>query len=366
MIGGDRHFARKFVALKHSSLSPFLCLTHGKAFRYFVGAVLLLLFSVPGYAQTFRVPMHCNEANQVDIGAVLVGDTLVDTLVLVNELENGDSAWTVEEETSEVFLSPAPPKLRFGDSIRTFIRYAPRFLEKLTLPIRLVADSSFCETYIIVTASGVGPTPNGSTLPLQHTSSDIIAIESNSDTAHRQFYLRNDSTTSIILDTMYVAGTSAFTIESRPSFPDTIPPLASIKVGIKFGRNSVGSDNGLLVSVPNHTTITDAIRMSLQGLRVEHLSSAERGPRSPEYISLYPNPSHGPISVHTEGLAHTQIEVVDILGISQREDRFEGNWMWDGLTSSEHRIMPGAYFVIVSGMNEQHELVREVRSLIVQ
>src|SRR5437016_14210075 len=53
-------------------------------------------------AQTFRVDMHCNEAYKVDVGAVLVGDTLVDTVLLVNHLNNRDSLWSVQGETSEI------------------------------------------------------------------------------------------------------------------------------------------------------------------------------------------------------------------------------------------------------------------------
>jgi hypothetical protein len=360
------HFARKFVALKHSSPSPFSCLASHKAFRCFAATAILLIFSASGYSQTFRIPMHCNDASKVEIGAVLVHDTLVDTLLLVNELENGDSTWTVENETFEVFLSPAPARLRVGDSVRTLISYAPQFLEKFTLPVRLVSDSSFCETFLIVTGSGVGPTPNGATLPLQHTPSDIIAVESNTDIVHRQFYFRNDSSERVILDTIYIANAPSFSIDALPSFPDTIPSLASLPLSITFRRSIPGSENGFLISKPDHTPITFGIKFSLQGLRVASSGQVYEKPANSKYIWLYPNPSHGPISVLTEGLTHTQIQLVDILGASQREDRFESNWMWDGLTGSGHRIMPGTYFVIVSGMNEQHELIREVRSLIVQ
>jgi len=309
--------------------------------------------------------MHCNEATQVDIGAVLVGDTLVDTVILVNQLENQDSTWSVVGETSEVFLGSMPSALRSGDSVRILIRFAPHVRERITTPIRLVSDSSFCETFLILTGSGVGPTPDGTTILLQHTSDDILAIESSSDITHRQFYLRNDSTGPFILDTIYVDGTSAFTLDSLPSFPDTIPPLASIRLKVTFRKSSLGSENGYLISRPGHTPITDAIKISLQGLRVA-FGGIYLGREGSSHVQLYPNPTHGSVRMHSERLRQVHSKVVNMLGLDVWQETHSAEWIWNGLSSDGQKILPGTYFVIISGISNEGEVVREVRPLILQ
>jgi hypothetical protein len=256
--------------------------------------------------------------------------------------------------------------VHYGDSTTWLLRCKPASFEELTIPVRLVSDSSFCETFLIVSASGVGPTPNGATLPLQHSSSDIIAVESNSDLTHRQFYFRNDSIGSVTIDTLIISNAPSFTIDSLPRFPLVISPLASFPLSLAFRRSSTGSENGFLVSKPIHTPITFGIKFSLQGLRVADFGGVESSPSASTHVWIYPNPAHGPIVVHTQGLTHTHVQIMDVLGIPIQESGFEGDWKWDGNAGDGHKALSGTYFVIVSGVNSFGEAVREVRPLLVQ
>ncbi|HEX5316382.1 MAG TPA: T9SS type A sorting domain-containing protein, partial [Candidatus Kapabacteria bacterium] len=166
-----------------------------------------------------------------------------------------------------------------------------------------------------------------------------------------------DSSSSIIIDSIKVTQTPAFAITRAPSLPDTIPSQGSFAVGLAYHRSSQGSDNGELVIHMPDEPILPAI--SLQGVRVAN-NAVQTQPAGSVYFWLYPNPSQGGITIHTEHLTHAHVTVTDVLGRIEREASFVGDWQWGRKIEGGGLAPAGTYFVIVTGEDASGTTVREL------
>ena len=336
-------------------------------FRLAIPALILVSFALtqqPLRAQLRdTVTFSCGGSDTVDLGAVLAGGTMSDTLYINNadtaslfiirSLPSNGFSWK-----PSVLISVPHDSTRLATTITFSADTLPRNSTLLTLA-PMSADSTVCQADFLVSASVVGPDTNNYTLPLVHNSQRIIGFKSDTTGQTLNIQFENDSDASITLDTLTLQHNTAFRIDSSSvTFPATIPAGGTLDLKLAFIASKPGFYTDYFRS-PDQPILP----FSVQGLLLPNQAVQTR--QVGIFTSIYPNPSPGSVTIRSNGLRNSHIIITDILGRVVVSTGFAGEWIWNG-TGSGSGVATGTYFVLVSGRDPAGRPVHEMGRLIIQ
>lgn len=360
------YLCRIFVVMKSSS--PFDCPQKSLAFPLLLIFIGTFFFARDTFAQLADT-LSCGSSITINLGPVLAGNTVEVPITFINNISDSDTEWreTVTNASSRITpLDTAGSAAFHGMWVAHVLLTTNQSDTSGTDSTRLTLTSRFgsCSEQITIKITYIGPTMDSSTFLLQSTSPEVIAVQSNVDNTSRLFYFKNNSNSTITIDSIRIKGTTAFSIDSEPSSPPfSVSGQDSFRIVLTFQRTSQGSDNGdLVIGKPDEPILLD---IALQGVRVAN-DAVQTQPAGSVYFWLYPNPSQGGITIHTEHLTHAQVTVTDVLGRIEREASFEGDWQWSRQIESGGLAPAGTYFVIVTGQDASGTTVRQVERVILE
>src|ERR1700733_9573318 len=350
-------FCRKFVEMINSSF--YIPARFSRKLRvclFILVPAFIFLFADAGRAQIFTGTMKCSDTITIDIGNVLIGDNVTDTISLTNGFSIHDSSWKVTQDDTMLRILDSVGLADSTYNWKTFIICNPKGAGSIISAINIspVNDAS-CLFVIILKANGIGPTKDSSTFSLQDTSKNVIAFQTNIDSVTGHFIFTNDSSASIEINNIYVLTDAAFSITPHPAPSFTLVPGASFTLDINYKPTSIGSDNGyLVISMPTDPIL---LEVALQGVRTG--SDAVQTQQSGTiYFVVYPNPSNGQVTIHTENIAQTHVTITDVLGRTLTEESFNGDWVWSGDKS-------GTYYVNISATKTDGSYLHEVKRVVI-
>ena len=236
---------RKFVLMNNSSLSVSIGAKCGSRFcvMFFV-LILIPFFADKASSTTSSNTLTCHDTVVIDLGDVLVGDSVTFPTDIFNGLGSGDSVTISQNGTPQLNLTGLTGYIDSGLAwkISVTCKLQDQDTGKLTVPISVkVTGSGGCAPVILLIARGINPTKDQSTFSLQNSVDPVIAIETN-DSTSRLFYFRNDSTSAITFDSLFVTQTNAFLITSHTPFHSSIQPHDSFSIGVFYQPSSTGID----------------------------------------------------------------------------------------------------------------------------
>ena len=356
---------RKFVTMNHSPNCR-TSRTIPKLGASLLSFILLfgLLFADTVSAQITTESLKCNnDTIRINFGNVLIGDTVADSINFINNLGSGILSWTLHNNSARLFfLDTSASNIQDSDSWRSVAICNPVTSGLISGQTTVNDTDPSCIPIILLTANGIGPTKNDSTFSLQDTSKNVIAFQSNSDSDTLQLNFQNNSDSTIVISSILIENTNAFSFTSTPKINDSVGPKQSLQIGISFDRTSQGSDNGdLVITMPDHPILQD---VALQGIRIGN-DAVQTSPLGTIYFYLYPNPSNGPVTIHTENITQAHLTITDVLGRTLTEASFIGDWQWD--RSGDNGIAPsGTYFIVVTGIGTNGEPVHQVGRIVLE
>jgi hypothetical protein len=298
--------------------------------------------------------LRCKDTVTIDLGGVLAGATVHDTLPLLNLDSSNDSDFNIITNGNSGFSWTSSPHLYYNQTTNaTIITFSASDttlgLVSSTMVFQPKQDT-LCETVFKVRAEAVGPDTDNSIVALNQSSYNIIAFKSDTSNQTLQIEFQTDDTTSLHIDTLILENDTSFSIlPSSIKFPDTLPAGGSFSLKLAFIAKKPGFYTDF-ISAPDHSILP----LSVQG-QLEPKSSVLTQPNSSIYFALYPNPSNGPVTIHTQNISQTHATITDVLGRTMTQSSFTGDWQWD--RSGANGIAPaGTYFIEVTaiGMNGEH------------
>jgi hypothetical protein len=296
------------------------------------------------------------------VGQILKGDSIDFPLTLVNQLGSLDTSWTISGGLPYFRLSNTQSSVAFGDSLKTNVILSTSSVNPGPLSTTIKIDADSCSTQLFLESIVIDSTADSTTFSLQDISPEVIAIQSNTDNTSRLFYFKNNSDSTVTMDSIRIIGTKAFSLDSNSLKTLTVARQDSFPVHLIYNRSSKGSDNGsLYIWMPNEPILP---AIALQGVRTGN-DAVQTQPTSSTYFSLYPNPSYGSVTIHTENIAHTNVTITDVLGRTVKSASIAGDWQWDRL--EKNGVAPaGTYFIIVTGTGNNGEAVHEVQRVVLE
>jgi hypothetical protein len=331
-------------------------------------ATIILAFAVclvlppqgPAMAQTITDTFSCSHVSTIDLGSVLVGGSIHDSLFLFdsNTVKPRDTInftifpnGTVSlEDTNPFFLSS------LQQTYATTILFSPTAPGSISDSIVLesLRDAS-CRTTYRITAEGVGPTADNAIIPLHHTSHDIIAFKSDT-VLHIQLH---NNGAAITFDTLKLDTGTAFRLDlSAVTFPYTLASGSSFPLTLSFIASTPGFYTDF-ISAPDEPILP----ISVQGLL--NPNDEVQTPGKSTYIWLYPNPSQSMVTIRTQGLSGTHAIITDVLGRVVQQADFTGDWQWD--RQNDGAMVPaGIYFLLVTGKEMNGKAVHQVARIVLE
>ncbi len=349
--------------LKRMSIVRFSSSINRFIFACVAGVVILPAMSA--VAQTSNT-LSCGGRGTIDLGAVLSGGTIQDSLYLMNSDNKGDSVFRIISAKTQEFSWTISSGIRLapGDSgyVTTFI-FSDSSLRTDSLPVVFepnTADSDSCQTTFEVLAEVVGSTGNNSILPLKHTSHNIIAFKSDTSNETLQIQFQNNFGKSLPIQSLGLQNDTAFHIVSSSiSFPDTLPSGGSFTLNLSFTAKRPGFYTDFITS-PDQPILP----LSVQGLLLPN-DAVQIQPANSTYLSIYPNPSYGSVTIHTENITHADLTITDVLGRTVKATPITGDWLWDR-SGANGTALAGTYFIVVTGTGSNDEAVHEVQRVVLE
>ncbi len=325
---------------------------------------MAILPAISAHAQKVPNTLSCGSKFSIDLGTVLAGGTLRDTLFLFNQDSDRDSIFEIKTLPDTNFSWTDPSSIHILlDSTRdwTTISFTSSKigLAAKTIVIEPTADTDSCQTTCDIIATVVGPDTDGAIVQLDSGSKDIIAFKSDTSNQTLQIQLQNNYGHSIFTKTLQIQDTTAFSIDKSSIIPDSLADRAIFTLKLRFTAKSLGFYTDFIRS-PDEPILP----ISIQGLLL-HNDAVKTQPITPVYFVLYPNPSNGPVTIHTKNISQAHVGITDVLGRTLTEASFTGDWQWD--RTGTNGIAPsGTYFVIVSGIGMNGEPVHEIKRVVLE
>ncbi len=361
-------FWRIFV--EQASTSLFARMFNTKMRLRIIAKILALvasfaLLSKPAAAQTVSDTFSCNFSSTIDLGAVLAGGTLQDSMFILDKDTNNatDTVGFIKFPIGNISLSDTSSPLYLFASQKKYITtiiFSSASVGTINDSIVLQSTKGCQSTYHIL-AEAVGPDTDNSIVPLDHSSHDIIAFkksDSTTKTLHIQF--ENNFDSSITIDTLTLQKDSAFHIDSSSvTFPATIPAGHSFTLTLSFIASTSGFYTDF-IGRPGRPILP----FSVQGLLLPN--QAVQTPQGATiHVSIYPNPSHGLVTIHTDGLSQEQVTLTDVLGRVVGKAAFSGEWQWNGQWNAGPAAS-GTYFVLVTGRDASGKPAHVVLRIVIE
>jgi Secretion system C-terminal sorting domain len=327
-------------------------------FALAISCFVLVFSAARTNAQTIKDSLECGFKRTINLGSVLAGGTLTDSLVLYNsDSSSKDSQFTISSSTDSGFSWIKNNISIRQDSIgyTTTISFSHSTLGFDTASLIFSADSTSCQTTFQLIAQVVGPDTDGAIVELDKSSKDIIAFKSDTSNETLQIQFQNNFGVSLPIDTLVLQNDTAFSIVSSSiKFPDTLPAGASFTLKLAFIARKPGfyTDD---VIMPGHSILP----LSVQGI-LQPKDAVEIQPLGTIYFYLYPNPSPGLLTIHTENINTAHVTITDVLGRVEQQTDFTGDWIWDGTS-----VIDGTYFANITATTSSGFQVHEIRRIVI-
>jgi hypothetical protein len=287
----------------------------------------------------------------VDYDSSFKNDTIVAT-------QSGSSNFTFTRFDSKYVTSGKPTYLRF------VVQYAPTSQGTDTLQILLTRNGEKCKYALKLSGWAIPATPENAAIPLANFIPPTVAFVTPDDTSRRYLALYNNFGHALRIDTIRLLKAVSFRIDTALRYPDTLAPNTILELPLAFEPKQKGlNQDYLIVGVPDKPILFDVI--PIQGF-FNPTSSVRINITRTAHFAVFPNPSHGDLTVHSDGLSRSRVEIMDMLGRTLTASSFAHDWRWDRKTSDGNTVSSGAYFLIVSGTTDAGEHVREVQSLVLE
>ncbi len=128
--------------------------------------------------------------------------------------------------------------------------------------------------------------------------------------------------------------------------------LFTLKLAFNASKPGFYTD---FITMPNEPILP----LSVQGL-LEPKDAVETQPVGTIYFYLYPNPSPGLLTIHTENITTAHVIITDVLGRTEQQTDFAGDWIWDGASVSD-----GTYFANITATTASGFQVHEIRRIVI-
>ncbi len=362
------HYVRKFAGMTFRYM-PLLS-RHPTWLRVSLAATFLFVLasSHRAFGQAADT-LDCNHrkfAHQVP--GVLPGGAIWDTIRLANGLPPGDNVFQVSLDRTIAFhVDTSNLHIIGGDSGYLAVHYVPTDTTANSATITLTTISpdsdTGCQTTISLSAPALHPTVDSAIFPLAPSTPNVVAIRTSSNATTLAVRFRNEAVNDAVIDSFYISGIDSLEISSHPGYPVTLHQNDSLELSLTYHKTQPGFQQGYLIVAINHTIVTEECVLEVQRLPN---SSVPKSLSTTQTFWLYPNPSHGPITIHSDGVVNPHVKVTDVLGRTVREERFTRDWTWGGASDYGEQNEPGTYFIELSGITEQGRLVHEVRRVIIE
>ena len=196
----------------------------------------------------------------------------------------------------------------------------------------------------ILAGVAIPPTADSISTALAAGSTDILAMIGDNSVTTQTFHFSNTGTTNLKITGVSLLNNVSFAITNiAPSntLPFTLTPGQSMAVTIAMTT----VNNGVYYDEVIITAEQGIISMDfpLQGLRKNGVLGVNNTPVAGQHITLYPNPTHGYITVAIPGIRNAKIEVLDVLGKIITSASASEVWNWNSTAPA------GTYVVHVSG-----------------
>ncbi|MDP4221513.1 MAG: T9SS type A sorting domain-containing protein, partial [Bacteroidota bacterium] len=190
----------------------------------------------------------------------------------------------------------------------------------------------------------IPPTDPNTPTDLNAGTTDVLAMISDNTVTTQTFNFKNSGSTNLKITGVSLKNGKSFAItDIQPSntLPFTLTPGQSMSVTLTMTTVT----NGVYYDEVIITAEAGIISMNfeLQGLRTNGTAGVNTNATGLQNVSIYPNPSHGDVSVAMPGIRNARIEVLDVLGKVIASTTASDLWNWKSTAPA------GTYVVHVSG-----------------
>ncbi|SRR5579883_49258 len=356
----ERNFARMLCFLP--------CYRSLRMCKYALCTFVLLnvAFFSSAKAQKLTYTLRPNDSVGVTLSPVLIGAKSVeDTLYIRDTLEVNDTIRISYSGDSELVpmdsifvIDSASHPYPFVVTIKPLS--SPSSFTGLAT-IRFHGDSA----RVTLFSSGIAPTKDSSSILLSNIAYSTIALKYTKDSANVLFFIKNNQEQTDTITNLTTEGNTFFHILGHPSFPIVLAFGDSLPIHISF--KSIGPierfvRDRLYITMPDHPILPS---ISLQGLYTPDASILETSNNEPTHFWVYPNPSSGPVRIHSD-FVHTHFQLTNVLGEILDNEDFTGDWMWDRRASGNYTVPHGTYFLILTGEDANGHTVRQVCPIVLE
>ena len=306
-------------------------------------------------AQIITDTLSCGVRPTIDLGAVLAGGNLLDSLYLFNS-DDKDSVFHIQFTARSGFSTNIinPLRLRFGTlDYATTITFSDTTIGFHSDSI-IFTDTSGCSVTFPLSAEIVTPDTNNSYVPLKHTLDDIIAFKTNVPGDTLDFQFQNNFDSNLFIDRLALrSGTNFKIISTSVSFPDTLRSDSVFDLKLAFTATKPGFYSDF-IGAPNDPILPIAIQGLLQPSDVVQMQ-----PTGSIYFSIFPNPSPGELTIHPQNISKAHVTISDVLGRVVIQSDFSSDWIWNS------NVSDGTYFVTIAASTIDGFQLHEIHRIVV-
>jgi hypothetical protein len=222
-----------------------------------------------------------------------------------------------------------------------------------------------CSYYNVspLTLAGVAipPTADSISTSLTAGSTDILAMISDNSVTTQTFHFSNTGTTNLKITDVSLKNGKSFAItniQPTNTFPFVLTPGQSMSVTISMTTVTNGVYYDEVIITAENAIIS--INFALQGLHKDGVQADVHKLAADQHIALYPNPSHGMITVTIPDMKNATVEVLDLLGRVVIREKANDSWIW------RSNAAPGTYILHVTGTDQSGNSVQSYDRFIIE
>jgi archaellum component FlaG (FlaF/FlaG flagellin family) len=212
-----------------------------------------------------------------------------------------------------------------------------------------------------LTLAGVAipPTADSISTALAAGSTDILAMIGDNSETTKTFHFKNTGSTNLKITGVALKNGKSFSITGivpTSTLPFTLAPGESMSVTVSMTTvtNGVYYDEVIITAEQGIISMD----FQLQGLRTNGTAGVS-APHPSQHFTLYPNPSHGTITVEFPGIRNAKIQVIDLLGRVITSATASEKWIWNCTEPM------GTYILHMSGTDEVGKTIQSYDRFII-
>jgi hypothetical protein len=303
-------------------------------------------------------------------GPIIMDGDISHTVTIVSN--RYDSLWITPDSLNSLkppfsYSGITSPYHLAPREIKTFtITYSPRSnvptVQYRTVGTFNITAFNYCNYYTLsLPGVAIPPTADSISTALAAGSTDVLAMIGDNSVNTKTFHFTNTGTTNLKITAVTLKNAKSFAITNiMPS--NTLPFILTPGQAMSVTVAMTTTTNGVYYDEVTITAENAFISMDfqLQGLRKNGIVASVSGSSSEEHVSIYPNPSHGEITVALPGIHNAEIEVFDILGRVVAKETASEKWTWNS------NKVAGTFMLHVRGVNAAGESFQTYDRFIIQ